>query len=195
MTMANNKAGWARRIYHWTLIHGSRVRAIWLLALASVGDFFIPALPTQSSVILLALLQPQHSRLIVLGFTVAAAMGAGILAIFISLVAPVIHDMPFAWHFAGFQLDLKQLVQQWGSAMLFALSLLPTPPRLAVITALSLGLPWYEVVLAVAAGKWVWFSLVVWLTRQAPDKLKRIPIIGKNIIQLAQHQQRIHRDS
>jgi hypothetical protein len=60
--MDRKNLSWARRIYHWTLTHGSHARSIWLLALASVGDFFIPALPTQSSVILLTLLQPQRSR-------------------------------------------------------------------------------------------------------------------------------------
>lgn len=186
--MTTDKPGLGWRIYQWTLTHGGQARSIWLLALASVGDFFIPALPTQSSVILLTLLQPQRSRQIVLAFVLAAASGTAILAVLAQLLesflAANLSTEP--WSVAGFQLDIRQQMLAWGSLLLLVLSLLPTPPRLAVIMALSLGLPWYEVVIAVAAGKLVWFSLVVWLVRLAPATLQKIPLFGRVVSQFRQ---------
>ncbi len=178
--MTTDKPGWGRRIYQWTLTHGGQARSIWLLALAAVGDFFIPALPTQSSVILLTLLQPQRSRQIVLAFVLAAASGAAMLAVLAQLLESFLaaNLNTASWSVAGFQLDIQQQMLAWGSWLLLVLSLLPTPPRLTVLMALSLGLPWYEVVLAVAAGKFVWFSLVVWLVRLAPASLQKIPLLG-----------------
>lgn len=181
--MTTNKPGLGRRIYQWTLTHGRQARSIWLLALASVGDFFIPALPTQSSVILLTLLQPQRALIIVLAFVLAAAGGVAILALLAQFLENFLAANLSAepWSVAGFQLDILQQLLAWGSLILVLLSLLPTPPRLAVIMALSLGLPWYEVVLAVAAGKAIWFSVVVWLVRLAPVTLQQIPLFGRMV--------------
>lgn len=190
--MTTNKPGLGRRIYQWTLTHGRQARSIWLLALASVGDFFIPALPTQSSVILLTLLQPQRALIIVLAFVLAAAGGVAILALLAqfleSFLAANLNQEP--WSVAGFQLDIRQHLLAWGSVMLLLLSLLPTPPRLAVIMALSLGLPWYEVMLAVVAGKAIWFSLVVWLVRLTPVTLQKIPLFDRMVGQFKQDLER-----
>jgi membrane protein YqaA with SNARE-associated domain len=86
----------------------------------------------------------------------------------------------------GIPLDLQELILEWGSILLLLLSCLPTPPRLAVITACYLGLPWYEIIIAVAVGKVMWFNLIVWLIRHASEQLKRIPLLGKIIMQFKQ---------
>ena len=54
------------RIARFAVIHGSRRRAIAGLSAVSVGDFFVPALPTQSSVLALGVMQPQRAAWIAL---------------------------------------------------------------------------------------------------------------------------------
>ena len=69
------------RIARFAVFHGSRRRAIVGLSAASVGDFFVPALPTQTSVLALGLMQPQRAAWIALAFAIAAALGAAVSGI------------------------------------------------------------------------------------------------------------------
>lgn len=69
------------RIARFAVFHGSQRRAIVGLSAASVGDFFVPALPTQTSVLALGLMQPQRAAWIALAFAIAAALGAAVSGI------------------------------------------------------------------------------------------------------------------
>lgn len=75
----------AKRVMDWITKNGRKPQAVYILASISIGDFFVPALPTQTSVMLLAWLQPRKAWVITLMFAFAAAVGASILG-FLSIL-------------------------------------------------------------------------------------------------------------
>ncbi|HAS61121.1 MAG TPA: hypothetical protein DCS35_00260 [Vibrio sp.] len=74
------------RVLYWVMKKGRKPKSVYVLAGISIGDFFVPALPTQTSVILLAWLHPKKTSIIALMFAVAAAMGASILVLISTLL-------------------------------------------------------------------------------------------------------------
>lgn len=160
--------------------HGRDPRAIPLLGAVSAGDFFLPALPTQLSVLALGWLQPRRAPWIALTFAAAAATGAGVLALLIA------HAAGFAHQFGAEALgpswpELVAKVERYGVWAVLALSMLPTPPRLATAATLLAGVPPSAVVAAVFAGKLVWFGAVLASITRAPTLLVRVPIAGPRI--------------
>jgi hypothetical protein len=80
-------ASGARSLSGWVLGYlareGSQPRAISVLALVSVGDIFLPSLPTQISVTTLGCLQPARAIRIAAAFALASAVGVAILALLV----------------------------------------------------------------------------------------------------------------
>ena len=171
---------WGQRISRFTVLHGSKRSAIFVLALVSVGDFFIPALPTQTSVIALGLLQPKRAIWIALAFAFAAALGAGVLALLLTSVDS------FAQQFAAEKLGsewarITKFIQTYGAwAVLFS-SIFPTPPRLLTAATLLSGVSPWVVIASVFMGKLIWFALFLTLLIKLPKVLGRIPVIGKAV--------------
>ena len=162
------------RIARFAVIHGSRRRAIAALSAVSVGDFFVPALPTQSSVLALGLMQPRRAAWIALSFAAAAALGAAVLALLMSLVGG------YAQQF-GTDSDwtrINEHVKLAGLWAVFAASIFPTPPRLLTAATLLAGAAMPAVVAAVFAGKLIWFALFLALLIKAPAVLSRLPLVG-----------------
>jgi len=176
------------KIFNWTCRQGRKLSAIPALAVVSVGDFFIPALPTQSSVMLLGLLQPKRILLIALAFAAAAAAGSGLIALLSQLVAGYLGELTPQPGSAGYETfyQWQTLIQQHGLMFLFLLCFLPTPPRITVALALLSGLSGLSVMLTVFTGKLIWFLIILVILRQAPDILSRMPLIGPRITQLRQ---------
>lgn len=175
---------WPKRLSRYAVLHGSRRRALVALAGASVGDFFIPALPTQTSVVALGMLQPQRAPWIAVSFATAAALGAAVLAALLTLVSGY-----------AAQFDSGQLGQAWVAvadrartygvwAVLLA-SIFPTPPRLLTAAALLAGVSAAQVVAAVFAGKLVWFGVFLYLLISAPQRLDRVPVLGQTLKRFA----------
>ena len=167
----------------WIVLHGRERYSIFGLSVVSVGDFFIPALPTQTSVIALGLLQPKRAVLIVTAFATAAVMGAGILMMlllsvesYLSSVQPEatseIYD-EWVW--------VQEVVREYGLWGLFAFSMFPTPPRLMVATTVLAGFSAPLILATVFIGKTIWFGLVVTMLRFAPGLLVRVPLIGVQV--------------
>lgn len=151
---------------------GGRRRAIGLLALVSAGDFLLPALPTQTSVVALGVLQPRRAAWIAAAFAVAAAGGAGLLALLLAWVGtPLPHggawDAAIAW---------VQAHGVWAVALAAAL---PAPPRLLTLATLACGVAPAAVMAAVLAGRLVWFGLFLALLVHAPRTLARVPALGR----------------
>lgn len=184
------KTGLGTRVLQWVKTNGSKPSALPLLGSLSVGDFFIPALPTQSSVILLAILQPARAIAIVLIFALAAAIGASILSGMAWLMDDFLTQaMPGPGSAAeAHWAQLQQWLSQYGLWALFAMSLSPTPPRTLIILSLLSGIAGSLVVLTVLAGKLIWYSLVVTLVIKAPHWLIKVPVIGPRIAPLIQNQ-------
>ena len=178
-----SRPSWSQRLIHRLIAGGTRRRALAGFAALSVGDFFIPALPTQTAVIALALLQPRRAAWIIGGFATAAAAGALLMAALVAGIdgyaQSVVNDLaPDAWAEAG------GLLRRHGTWILLAASIFPTPPRVLVIAALLAGTPAMAVAGAVFAGKALWFGLVVTLLVTMPARLRRVPWLGAQIRKL-----------
>lgn len=189
-TTPPRRLGIAERVARFAVRHGSRRRAIAVLSGASVGDFFIPALPTQTSVIALGLMQPQRAGWVALAFAAAAAAGAGVLALALALVGG------YAQQFGEAQVGadwaaITARVRELGVWAVLLASVFPTPPRLLTAATLLAGASAGSVMAAVFAGKLLWFggflALLVW----APAVLERVPVIGTAVRRFVACRQRV----
>jgi len=167
----------------WVVLHGRRRYSIFALSALSVGDFFIPALPTQTSVIALGLLQPKRAILIVTAFAIAAVIGAGILmAILLSIESYLSSLQPKA---ASKMYDkwlwVQEVVREYGLWGLLAFSMFPTPPRLMVATTVLAGFSIPLILATVFTGKVIWFGFVIIILHFSPKLLMRVPVIGTQI--------------
>jgi membrane protein YqaA with SNARE-associated domain len=183
-TTGGKPGRWTERLARCAVLHGARRRALLGLAGASVGDFFVPALPTQTSVMALGLLQPQRAAWIALAFATAAALGAAVLA----------------WLLAGVsgyaaQFDAQQGAETWawvsdrartyGVWAVLLASIFPTPPRLLTAATLLAGAGAMPVVGAVFLGKLIWFGVFLGLLTRAPGVLARVPVLGRSLERFA----------
>ncbi|WP_434998980.1 hypothetical protein ACRZ5S_20595 [Vibrio scophthalmi] len=179
----NGKPTIAQRVLRWMIRNGRDPKSVYVLAGVSVGDFFVPALPTQTSVMLLAWLQPQKALVIALMFAISATVGASILvalAVFFdsylqSAIPTEESNQYLSW------VKLKDYVNLYGLYALAAMSLLPTPPRSMVILSLLSGISGYVVVTTVFLGKLLWFGSVVFLVSRSPNWLIKLPWIGSKM--------------
>lgn len=165
------------RLSRFAVLHGSRPRAIAVLGAASIGDFFLPALPTQTSVIALGLMQAQRAAWVALTFALAAAAGAGLLALLLGLVSGYAEKFGQA-RYGPEWTNVMQLVRQYGVWAVLAASVFPTPPRLLTAATLLAGAAASSVMLAVFAGKLLWFGGLLFLLTRAPVVLDRLPLLG-----------------
>ena len=174
---AGGRRGLIDRIARFAVIHGSRRRAIAALSTVSVGDFFVPALPTQISVLALGLMQPQRALWIALAFATAAALSAALLALLLSAVGGYAQQFG-AEQFGEDWTRITERVKVVGLWAVFAASIFPAPPRLLTAATLLAGAAVPAVVAAVFAGKLIWFALFLGLLIKAPAVLTRLPLLG-----------------
>jgi len=181
--MRKNNQSIATKVLSWLKRNGSKPKAVPMLAGLSIGDFFIPALPTQTSVMLLAWLQPQQRVFIALLFAMAAVIGSGIL-IGLSLLLESFIQASIPSEQSDFYakwLQLKAWINDYGLLALFAMSVFPTPPRSLVVLSILSGLSGLAIMITVFLGKLLWFSLVVFIVTGAPNWLMSLPWLGKKL--------------
>lgn len=172
-----------RRVLDWTLRHGREPHSVYFLSALSVGDFFIPALPTQTSVIALGLLQPKRWILIALAFSLAAVLGASVLILLVFSVESylaALRPAPSSDVYAHWT-SLQQIISDYGLWGLLAFSMFPTPPRLMVATTLLAGFSIPLILGTVFAGKLIWFGLTLAVVRYTPQALRRVPPLARLI--------------
>ncbi|WP_157670737.1 hypothetical protein [Chitinibacter sp. GC72] len=169
------------RLLAWLEQHGRHPAAIPALAALSVGDYFFPALPGQSSVIVLSLLQARRQTAIVLAFAIAAAIGAILLIALSSGVLAMLAQLPLSLPATPLWLTGQQLLQTHGILALAVLSIWPAPPRSLIVLGVMSGLNEAAIVLAVLIGKLIWFSALTTLIIKAPARLLRLPFVGKKL--------------
>ncbi|CAM3171375.1 hypothetical protein QTO01_15500 [Vibrio mytili] len=178
--VGSKKSTLTQRILNWISENATKPKALPILGGLSIGDFFIPALPTQTSVILLAWCQPKRAIWIILTFAIAATAGAGVLSLIaysvdgylIAGISPPDSDL------YQHRLRLQNWLEQYGLWTLLVMSMLPTPPRLLIILSLLSGIAWLNIAATVFLGKLAWYSLVVMLVIKTPSFLMSLPWIG-----------------
>jgi membrane protein YqaA with SNARE-associated domain len=173
----------SERLIRFAVRHGGRPRTAVALALVSVGDVLLPALPTQTSVIALGLLQPQRAFAIALGFAAAAATGALLIAGLLHFVAPFAQSLAQASLGEDWR-RIAEGIRAYGVWAVLLASIFPTPPRTVIAASLLSGVPTLAVAAAVFCGKALWFGAVLSLLRFAPQRMRRMPWIGARIQRL-----------
>ena len=169
--------GWMEQITRFAVIHGASRRALAALSTLSVADYFLPALPTQASVIALGILQPQRAVLIALAFAIAASLGASLLALMLVTVSGYASAFGTG-HFGEHWIFIQTQVLEYGVWAVLIASALPSPPRLLTAAAILAGTSIGLVVAAVFIGRLIWLSFFLSLLIRAPRVLAEMPVIG-----------------
>jgi hypothetical protein len=165
------------RLARYAVLQGARRRTLAVLGAVSVGDFFVPALPTQTSVIALGLMQPARWVWIAAVFASASAMGALLLATMLALVTG------YAQQFGAEQMGeawvtVMDRLREWGIWAVLLFSIFPTPPRLLTAATLLSGGGALAVSAAVFAGRMIWLLGFLLLLTRAPQWLAKVPLLG-----------------
>lgn len=181
---------WSERLTRRIVAGGGKRGALGVIALLSIGDFFVPALPTQTSVIALSLLQPRRAAWIVLVFAAAAAVGVFLMALLLGLVDGYVQRLVTELSATAWT-EAASLLRRHGVWIVLAASIFPTPPRVLVAAALLAGSPAGMVGSAVFVGKLIWLGVLVTLIVRSPHYLARIPWLGARIQGLRELQHRI----
>lgn len=178
------------RLGRWTVREGGRRRALALLGSLSVGDFFLPALPTQTSVIALGLLQPQRWLWIVLVFASASAVGAMLLSVLLGAFQGYAQQFGSARWGSDWQVITEQ-VRRWGLGAVLVAAALPTPPRLLTAATLLAGRPAPAVAAAIFVGRSIWLGAFLAVLVRAPHWLARVPVLGPSLARLQAERERL----
>lgn len=176
----NSHLRWPQRIARYAVLKGARRRALLALSGVSIGDFFVPALPTQTSVVALGLLQPKRALWIALAFATAAGMGAALLAVLLGYASGYAQQFGTTEFGENWTL-MAERARTYGVWAVLLASIFPTPPRLLTAATLLAGAGMLPVVLAVFTGKLIWFGIFLWLLLRAPTVLARVPVLGSNL--------------
>lgn len=171
---------WHQRIARYAVLKGAQRRALAALSGISIGDFFVPALPTQTSVVALGLLQPQRAVWIALAFATAAGLGAALLALLLDFAGGYAQQFGTAELGENWTL-MAERARAYGVWAVLLASIFPTPPRLLTAATLLAGAGMLPVVLAVFTGKLIWFGLFLGLLLRAPAVLARVPLLGSRL--------------
>lgn len=165
------------RLARYAVLQGARRRTLAALGAVSVGDFFVPALPTQTSVIALGLMQPARWFWIAAVFASASAMGVLLLATTLALVTG------YAQQFGAEQMGeawvtVMDRLREWGIWAVLLFSIFPTPPRLLAAATLLSGGGALAVSTAVFVGRMIWLLGFLLLLTRAPQWLAKVPLLG-----------------
>lgn len=165
------------RLARYAVLQGARRRTLGVLGAVSVGDFFVPALPTQTSVIALGLMQPARWVWIAGVFATASAVGVLLLAAVLALVTGYAQqfgpeEMGEAW------ITVMDQLREWGIWAVLLFSIFPTPPRLLTAATLLSGGGALAVSAAVFTGRMIWLLGFLLLLTRAPQWLVRVPVLG-----------------
>lgn len=166
------------RLARYGVLQGAKRRTLLALGAVSVGDFFVPALPTQTSVIALGLMQPRRWLSIAFVFAVASALGVLLLAAVLALASGYAERFDSTRLGADWSAALEQ-IREWGIWAVLVFSIFPTPPRLLTAATLLSGEGALSVAAAVFSGRMIWLSVFLLLLTRAPRLLARVPFLGR----------------
>ncbi len=154
-----------------------------LVATSATLDYFVLASPAQSLFYATVLLNPKRRFHTAICFSLAAALGAMLLAagaqVFgTSLVAMLPEDL------GAFGQRAQAWMSAWGVWALIGLSVIPVPLRTVVILAALSGLSFPLIGLAVLLGRLPAFLLLGQLVGQTPRFAQRIPWVRRFVARL-----------
>jgi hypothetical protein len=163
-------------------------RRRWFLPAAGVfplSDYALPVLPNQMLLIVLSILHPRRWRALAVTFVVAAALGALLVAGAVQSVGPwLLETLP------GDRAALagaSDQIRRHGLWALAVLSLLPWPPRTAVLACALAGTPVWVIAAVVLTVRPLPVVAMAFTAAKAPHLLRRWSRIDRVLTAVESH--------
>ncbi len=159
------------------LRHGSEPRTIFLLAIFSVLDGFLPMLPAEMFVLALCIFQPQNGLRIVLLFAAASALSAFLLALGMGTLTASAESL--SHKLMGSQgPQVLAMLRDSGPVSMVFFSVFPDSPRSAIALFALSGVPPESICAMVFIGKLMLYTELLLLIHHLPSRVGRWRGVG-----------------
>jgi membrane protein YqaA with SNARE-associated domain len=161
-----------QRIETALLRHGTEPKTIFLLAIFSVLDGFLPMLPAEMFVLALCVLQPQKGNFIVVVFAVASALSAFLLALGMGTLTASADSL--SQKLMGSQgPQVLAMLREWGPVSMVFFSAFPDSPRSSIALFALSGVSPQSIGAMVFLGKLMLYTGLLLLIHHLPSRLGR----------------------
>ena len=165
-----------QRLFQWVetalLRHGSEPKTIFLLAVFSVLDGFLPMLPAEMFVLALCVLQPQKGKVIVVVFALASALSAFLLALGMGTLTESAESL--SQKLMGSQgPQVLAMLRDWGSVSMVFFSVFPDSPRSSIALFALSGVSAESIGAMVFIGKLMLYTGLLFLIHHLPSRVGR----------------------
>ncbi len=152
------------------LRHGSEPKTIFLLAVFSILDGFLPMLPAEMFVLALCVLQPQKGKVIVVVFALASAWSAFLLALGMGTLTESADSL--SQKLMGSQVpELLAAMRDWGPVSMVFFSVFPDSPRSAIALFALSGVSAESIGAMVFIGKLMLYTVLLLLIHHLPSRV------------------------
>lgn len=159
-----------QRVETAVLRHGSEPKTIFLLAVFSILDGFLPMLPAEMFVLALCVLQPQKGKVIVLVFALASAWSAFLLALGMGTLTESAESL--SQKLMGSQgPELLAAMRDWGPVSMVFFSVFPDSPRSAIALFALSGVSAESISAMVFIGKLMLYFGLLFLIHHLPSRV------------------------
>ena len=159
------------------LRHGSEPKTIFLLAVLSVLDGFLPMLPAEMFVLALCVLQPQKGKVIVVVFALASACSAFLLALGMGTLTASAESM--SQKLMGSQgPQVLAMLREWGPFSMVFFSVFPDSPRSAIALFALSGVSPQSIGAMVFLGKLMLYTGLLLLIHHLPSRVGKWRGVG-----------------
>lgn len=159
------------------LRHGSEPKTIFLLAVFSILDGFLPMLPAEMFVLALCVLQPQKGKVIVLVFALASAMSAFLLALGMGTLTASAEAL--SQKLMGSQgPQVLAMLRDSGPVSMVFFSVFPDSPRSAIALFALSGVSPESISAMVFTGKLMLYTGLLFLIHHLPSRVGRWRGVG-----------------
>jgi membrane protein YqaA with SNARE-associated domain len=166
-----------QRIETALLRHGSEPKTIFLLAVLSVLDGFLPMLPAEMFVLALCVLQPQKGKVIVVVFALASALSAFLLVLGMGTLTESAESL--SQKLMGSQgPELLAGMRDWGPVSMVFFSVFPDSPRSAIALFALSGVSPESICAMVFIGKLMLYTALLLLIHHLPSRVGRWRGVG-----------------
>jgi membrane protein YqaA with SNARE-associated domain len=159
------------------LRHGSEPKTIFLLAVFSVLDGFLPMLPAEMFVLALCVLQPKKGKVIVVVFALASALSAFLLALGMGTLTESAESLSQKLMGSQGPQALAMLRDSGPVSMVF-FSVFPDSPRSAIALFALSGVPPESICTMVFIGKLMLYTALLLLIHHLPSSVGRWRGVG-----------------
>ncbi len=161
-----------QRIETALLRHGTEPKTIFLLAIFSILDGFLPMLPAEMFVLALCVLQPQKGKLIVVVFALASALSAYLLALGMGTLTASADSL--SQKLMGSQgPQVLATLRDWGPVSMVFFSVFPDSPRSSIALFALSGVPPESIGTMVFLGKLMLYTGLLLLIHHLPSRVGR----------------------